>query len=355
MRDAFVDFAPVLLPPDADLTTAMKCMTENAISIVLVVDDHRCLMGVVVDGDIRRALLRQPQLDQQLKSIMTVAPRTAPNDLDEADLHALAEQAASPWLPLVDKQGVVRGLVDLVTLRQQHRQLPNAAVLMAGGSGRRLMPHTEDTPKPLMPVGGRPILETLIRVLAGHGFERFYLSINYLGERIEAHFGDGAAFGVKIDYLREDRPLGTAGSLRQIAGREEAPVLVMNGDVLTRVNPRALLEFHCQEGAAATIAVREHCVEIPYGVVDTDGHRLTGLREKPEHKVFINAGIYVIEPGQFSLIPDGSAFDMPDLLTRIAASEAGGGVACFPLPEYWVDIGRVKDLEQARREFDSHF
>jgi len=354
MRDALINFEPVLLSPDDTIQTAFERMTVHDIGIILVVDEARHLLGVVVDGDIRRSLLKTPTLDQTLSTVMTHHPRVAPFNASKDVLMALAEQASSPWLPLLDQDGVVKGLLNANTYRLQSKQLPNAAVIMAGGRGERLRPFTEQTPKPMMTIGERPLLETLISFLRGYGFVRFYLSVNYLAEQIEAHFGDGHALGLDIRYLREDRPLGTAGSLRPLAELEEHPVLIVNGDVLSRVNPHALLEFHRQEGVSATLAVREHRIKIPYGVVETAGNRVTQLREKPSHTVHINAGIYVIDPAIFACISLDEKMDMPDVLTRLNANERNS-IACFPVPEYWVDIGSLEDLEKARSEFEDNF
>jgi dTDP-glucose pyrophosphorylase len=351
---ARADYERCLVAPDATMREAMQRMSDANTSIVLVVDAARRLMGVVVDGDIRRALLRNPDLDQPVAGIMTRQPRTAPFDVAEDTLRALAEQALSAWLPLVDRDGTLRGLVDLVRLRQARQSLPNAVVIMAGGRGERLWPHTADTPKPLVTVGGRPIIETVLRVLHGHGFARFYLAVNYLAEQIEAHFGDGGSLGVAIEYLREDEPLGTVGGLRSLIGREQLPIMVMNGDVLTRLNPRALLDFHLHERAVATIALRDYAFEIPFGVVDAEGARFVAIREKPMHTVRISAGVYALDPEVLTLLPEGRRFDMPELLA--AAAEAfPNRVACFPVSDYWVDIGRHEDLERARVDFGREF
>jgi dTDP-glucose pyrophosphorylase len=355
-HDSFgmVDLDSCIVGPDASLLEAMTRMTETAVAMVLVVDEARHLLGVVVDGDIRRALVRRPDVTAPIAGIMTRNPRTAPHDVSDEHLRALADEALSPWLPLVDEAGVVRGLVDLARIRLASHRLPNAVVLMAGGKGQRLMPHTAGTPKPMMPIGGRPILEVLIRILHGHGFERFYVSINYLASQIEDHFGDGSALGVQIDYLRETEPRGTAGSLALVGGRETMPFVVMNGDLLTRFNPRALLALHAQEQAMATVAVRDHAVEIPFGVVDVDGVRVSGIREKPVFNVPVNAGIYVLNPSVLARIPASGRFDMPDLLSDLV-TERAGSVAAFHVNDYWIDIGRSEDLDRARAEFHEHF
>lgn len=353
MRSSWIDFRSLVMAPTDSLRAAMARMNEQEASIILVCDADLRLKGVVVDGDIRRALIANPDLDQPLVSLMTVSPRTVTADCGMHTLRALAESALSPWLPMVDSEGCVCGLIDLVRLRQEQNRLPNAVVLMAGGKGTRLHPYTLDVPKPMIPVGGRPILETIIRRLAGFGFERFYISVNYKAEQIIDHFGNGRGFGVEVDYLHEDQPLGTAGALQQLVGRETLPVLVMNGDVLTRLNLRALIDFHQHEGVAATLAVREHTYQVPFGVVEMEHHRLRELAEKPVHRMFINAGIYVLSPSALATIPEGEFFDMTQLLD--ALKDTSAGVACFPVAEYWMDVGRIDDLERARDEFEQHF
>jgi dTDP-glucose pyrophosphorylase len=353
-RGARADYERCLVGPDSSLREAMQRMSDANMSIVLVVDATHRLLGVVVDGDIRRALLRNPDIEQPVSGIMTRQPRTAPFDVAEETLRALAEQALSAWLPLVDKSGTLRGLVDLVRLRQMRHRLPNAVVIMAGGRGERLLPHTADTPKPLVTVGGRPILETVLRVLHGHGFARFYLAVNYLAEQIEAHFGDGSSLGVEIEYLHEDQPLGTVGGLRSLLGREHLPILVMNGDVLTRLNPNALLDFHLHQKAVATIALRDYAFEIPFGVVESEGTRFVAIREKPIHTVRISAGVNVLDPEVLKLVPEATRFDMPELIAA-AAERYPDRIACFPVSDYWVDIGRHEDLERARVEFGRLF
>lgn len=353
MRSSWIDFRPLVMSPTETLRAAMARMNEQEASIILVCEPDLWLKGVVVDGDIRRALIANPDLDQPLSSLMTASPRTVTADCGPNTLRALADSALSPWLPMVDSEGCVCGLIDLVRLRQEQNRLPNAVVLMAGGKGTRLHPYTLDVPKPMIPVGGRPILETIIRRLAGFGFERFYISVNYKAEQIMDHFGNGQGFGVEVEYLHEDRPLGTAGALRQLAGREKLPLLVMNGDVLTRLNLRALIDFHEHEGGAATLAIREHTYQVPFGVVKMDRHRLQELVEKPVYRMFINAGIYVLSPSALAEIPEGVFFDMTQLLEALKSTDEG--VACFPVSEYWMDVGRIDDLERARDEFGQHF
>jgi dTDP-glucose pyrophosphorylase len=353
MRQSWVDFRPLMMAPSDTLHAAMVRMNEHETSIVLICGCDSRLLGLVVDGDIRRALLVNPDLGQPLESLMTRNPRTVTADTDEIALRALAETAISPWMPMVDGKGRLCGLIDFLRLRMEHYSLPNAVVLMAGGKGTRLYPHTLDVPKPMIPIGGKPILETIIERLSGQGFQRFYISVNHFAEQIIGHFGNGHKRNIEITYLHEDKPLGTVGALRQLVDREQHPMVVMNGDVLTRLNLRALLDFHRAEKAAATMAVREYVHEVPFGVVDMAHHRLKALREKPVHRMFINAGIYSLSPQALTHIPADQRYDMTQLLDHL--KDSSEGVACFPVSEYWMDVGRVDDLERARDEFDTYF
>jgi len=224
--------------------------------------------------------------------------------------------------------------------------------------GTRLRPLTDDRPKPMIEVGGRPILATLIDRFVEQGFTRVYISVNYRKEMIEDYFGDGARFGARISYIHEDQARGTAGALALIPERPKRPVIVMNGDLLSKISFAHLLKFHEEHQAAATMSVREYRFTVPYGVVEADGHVLTAVTEKPEHKFFVNAGIYVLSPDAFDLIPADRPFDMPELFTLLlarATENKAARPAVFPLREYWIDIGRLDDLNQAQREFATLF
>lgn len=348
---AFVDPVPNCLAAQTSVAEAMRVMTDTGVQIALVTDDERRLLGVVVDSDIRRSLLRQADLSVPLCTIMNSRPMTLPVTVDEAKLRALSVDVAHTFIPLVDDDGRVKGLVNIWRLHHGADMLPNAAVIMAGGRGQRLWPLTADRPKPMVAVGGRPIIETIICNLAADGISRFYLSVNYLADQIIEHCSDGRAWGVSIDYLHEDKPLGTAGALAGLQGRESEPLLVMNGDILTRVSPRALLNFHRQENVMATMAVRPMTLPIPYGVVEIEKNRMISIREKPVIDYYVNAGIYVLNPDIIAELHANQPMDMPNLLDTVPQ----GGVACYPIPEYWADIGRPDDLSQASREYEQHF
>ena len=251
-------------------------------------------------------------------------------------------------IPVLDDDGHVADVAFVADLVGEPH-LPVRAVVMAGGYGRRLRPLTEEVPKPMLPVGGRPLLETTLDRLRQAGIQRCTLTTHYLGDQIRAHFGDGASIGMELGYVEEHSPLGTAGALRLVESAQE-PLLMMNGDVLTGIDFKALLAFHREQQAKVTIGVRPYEVAVPFGVVATEGPLVTSIEEKPVLRRFINAGIYLIEPDVVSLMPENGAFDMPDLVHR--ALEAGHSVAGYPITEYWQDIGSADDYRKAIEDWD---
>jgi NDP-sugar pyrophosphorylase family protein len=226
-------------------------------------------------------------------------------------------------------------------------------VVMAGGLGTRLRPITDDRPKPLVEVEDGPILETLLERLSAQGFCHVYLSVNYEAEMIESHFGDGSEWGLQVEYLREEKRLGTAGPLSLLPERPAESILVVNGDLLTTLNFGQLMDFHDEQSAVATMGVRRYRTEIPYGVAELDGRRITGLEEKPTEEYFVNAGIYVLEPEVLDQIPDDTFFDMPELFRILVEDERH--VTAYPIEEYWRDIARQEDLQKAQSEFSEIF
>lgn len=346
------DVNDYLIRPGAAILDAIACIDRTGLQIALVVDGAGRLAGTVTDGDIRRALLRNLPLTTPVTEIMMRNPRMAPAGSDDTMLFRLMRALQIRHLPLVDEDGRVVGLRTLEGMLKSPRR-PNRVVLMAGGLGSRLRPLTQHLPKPMLPVGGKPLLETILETFADHGFYRFAISLNYLAESITSHFGDGSRWGVEIEYLQETRRMGTAGSLTLLPGRPEEPVLVMNGDILTSVDFKQMLDFHLENNALATMAVHEHTMQVPYGVVETSGHRLSAIIEKPVHHHFINAGIYVLDPAAWDRIPKGTYYDMPELFQRLIAE--GQTTVAFPIREYWLDIGQPQDLQRAETEFATVF
>jgi dTDP-glucose pyrophosphorylase len=347
------EWRKTLVDDSASIREAIRAIDESALQIALVVDAKQRLVGTVTDGDVRRGLLRGIGLDTPAAEIMNRQPLTCPAALGRDAALAVMRSADVKQVPLLDAEGRVVGL-ELLGDVLKRTQRDNWVVLMAGGLGQRLMPLTEDCPKPLLRVGGQPILEIILKNFARQGFSRFFLSVNYKAEMVRDYFGDGSRWGVHIEYLQEDEKLGTAGALALLPERPTEPLLVMNGDVLTAVSFASMLDFHVEHQATATMAVREHTVEVPFGVIDlaADDY-LAGVTEKPRYSWFINAGVYVIEPGVLDLLEPGKPIDMPALFQRVLARHQR--IAAFPVREYWRDIGRLEDLESASVDYAAAF
>lgn len=334
-----------VLPADATLQQAIRNLDESALQIALVVSPEGTLLGTITDGDIRRALLRGLELGSSIGTIMQREPLVVPPQLVRDTVLQLMQANKIHQLPVVDEQRRVVGL-HLWDELMVPGQRPNLMVIMAGGRGTRLRPHTESCPKPLLRVGGKPMLEHIIERAKGEGFQRFVLAIHYLGSMIESYFGDGSRWQVQIDYLREEAPLGTAGAIGLLNPRPDVPFVVSNGDVLTDIRYGELLDFHCLHGASATMAVRLHEWQHPFGVVRTNGVDIVGFDEKPIARSHINAGIYVLEPVALEVLRAGEHCDMPTLFSRL--QERTARTIVYPMHEPWLDVGRADDLERAQ-------
>ena len=337
-----------LIGPDTSIHTMIERFSTRAEQIGIVVDEQRQLLGTVTDGDLRRGILRGVTTDAPVREIMNTAPRTLSIDQPRDDITNYMRREKVRHLPIVDFAGRA---IDLITLDKLLGPTPQPypVVIMAGGEGARLRPLTEHTPKPMLDVGGQPILETIIQRCAKAGFSEFYISVNYRAEVIKHHFGDGRNIGVEITYLDEMTPLGTAGAIGQLPPGITTPVLVLNGDILTKMDPARLVEFHRDAGAAATMGVREYEYQIPYGVVEINDNEICGLREKPVSRQFINAGIYVLDREALDLLPRDAASDMPALFAACRAE--GLKTLAFPIREYWVDIGHIDDYRRANEDY----
>jgi dTDP-glucose pyrophosphorylase len=327
---------------------AIEVIDRGAKRIALVVDDDRRLLGTVTDGDIRRGILRHLSLDAPVREVMNAQPRVLPPNHRREDVLSLVGSAHVLQIPIVDDRGVLLGLETLTDLLRRPR-IENPVFVMAGGFGTRLRPLTEHCPKPMLPVGGRPMLEHIIRDLSAYGFYRFYIAVHYLAEQITAYFQDGSRFGIEIQYIHEDTPLGTAGALGLLPKDAiQRPVVVVNGDIMTRVNYEALLQDHDRHTPAATVCTRQYEFQVPYGVIEHEEQQVLSIREKPVHRFFVSAGIYVLAPYVVHAIPPNTRTDMPEVLKREIG--AGRSVRIFPLHEYWLDIGRPDDFELAQRD-----
>lgn len=330
----------------------LQAMDMSALQIAFVVDESNHLLGVVTDGDVRRSLLRGEELSTPVERIMNNHPITAQQRADRAELLRLMKAKTVRQIPLVDEEKHLVGLVQMEELLYRP-QRENAVVLMAGGLGTRLRPLTDKIPKPLLKVGAKPILETILESFLDAGFHRFYFAVNYKSQMIEDYFGDGSRFGAEIEYLHERKRMGTAGALFFLPELPKEPILVMNGDLLTKVDFGELLDYHIEQGAAATMAVREYSYQVPYGVIDFDGERIEGIREKPSYSFFVNAGIYALSPEAVARVDKEEFFDMPQLFNALV--EAGQKTTVYPVREYWLDIGRMDDFERAQAEYGEMF
>ena len=343
-----VNWREALLSSCASIRDAIRCLNDNALQIVIIVDAQDAMIGSVTDGDIRRALIRGETLDASIRNIMCTDFRTLPEKASHDEALALMRKEALQQIPVLDNKGRVRDLFLLEELVKPAK-VTNPVVIMAGGEGRRLRPLTKDCPKPMLHVGGKPMLEIILEQCIEAGFQEFYLSVNYLKDKIKEYFNNGARWNVNIEYLEEQQPLGTGGALSLLPRKFSEPLLVLNGDVLTRVDYGKLLKFHSEQQATATLCVREHSTQIPFGVVQMDDLDILTLEEKPVLNHHVNAGVYMLDPILLDLVPSGRFLDMPNLIE--SAINKRFRVCAFPIHEYWLDIGQPDTYERAYNEW----
>jgi len=337
------------LPHTATLREAAQSLNETSLKIVLIVGEQEKLLGTLSDGDIRRGLLHGTSLDDVVVDIMKTDPFVVPEAIERELVLQLMHANKIQQVPVVNAYNQVVGLHqwdDVATSVER----TNTMVIMAGGKGTRLRPHTENCPKPMLEVAGKPMLEHVIERAKIEGFNHFVLSIHYMGHMIENHFGDGGRFGVKIDYLKEDNPIGTAGALSLFEIRPNLPFVVTNGDVITDIRYGELVDFHNRHKATATMAVRLHEWEHPFGVVKMNGVEIMGFEEKPIARSHINAGVYVLDPSVLDHLGHDDYCDMPTLFERLR--EINDRIVAYPMHEPWLDVGRPDDLLQIRAEYE---
>jgi dTDP-glucose pyrophosphorylase len=344
----------ILVKAEDTIQRTLEVLDTGSVQIALVVDEAGILLGTVTDGDIRRGVLRGLGLEERVTGVMNTHPVTAQMGVSREDLLSMMTARSIKQVPLVDEKRRVVGLERLDNLLRSPALKVNPAIILAGGQGTRLRPLTEDTPKPLLKVGGRPVLELILQQLRSCGFHQLYISVNYLGHQIEQYFGDGHDHGVSIEYLRESDPLGTAGPLSLMPQHLESPCIVINGDLVTRVNFEHLLEFHSEGGFQITLGVKEYRLQIPYGVVMTENDRVVGFQEKPDETRLVNAGVYVISPSVLDLVPRNEYYDM-NLLIEKVMSQPNAEVGAFLIREYWMDVGTAADYQQAQWDHDARF
>ena len=340
-----VSWRDTLITEESRLSDIIGNLNDTGLQVALVHDDG-VLKGTVTDGDIRRALLRGLDLSTHARDVMFRTPLTAkPDQPRDAILRLMAERRIHQ-IPIIDDGGRILGLHVWDDLLPGRDTRPNTVVIMAGGFGKRLAPHTDTTPKPMLHVGGRPMLEHIVDALRDSGFTNIVVALHHLGHIIEDHFGSGERFGVHIRYLKEEEPLGTAGALSLLTGDMEGPLIVTNGDLLTDIRYGEMVDFHQTHNAAASMAVRLHEIQNPFGVVDTQGVDIVGFEEKPVHRTRISAGVYVLDPDALNFLEKGQYCDMPTLFERLR--QAGRRTIAYAIYEPWIDIGRPEDLERAK-------
>jgi len=347
--DTIFDIQSLSIAENADIRDALLALDNCRIGIILVIKNKK-LIGTLTDGDIRRALLNGKELNSSVGSIMNrnFYFITEKENLIEAQEKLIQKRLRH--LPVLDENGfLIKLLVPTNFFKEKY--LPNYVVIMAGGIGSRLRPQTSNCPKPMLEVNGKPILEIVIENCIKYGFKEFFISVNYLKNIIKKYFNDGKKWGINIHYLEESKPLGTAGSLSLLPENIKHDFLVLNGDVLTKFNPQKLLEFHINNKATATLSVREYLINVPFGVIETDGVKVKEIIEKPSYKKNVNAGVYAFNPSVLELVKKEKRLDMPELIKSLKTIQSKI-VAC-PIHEYWLDIGRPETLEEAYSSWEN--
>jgi dTDP-glucose pyrophosphorylase/predicted transcriptional regulator len=344
----------IIVNEDTSLRDALNTIDKSSKQICLVLDNSQKLLGTISDGDIRRALLNNISLDEIIINVYFKNPTVANvNDSKETILN-LCKINKIHQIPIVDNDNNIVGLEILDELIVSESKV-NKVILMVGGLGTRLRPLTENTPKPMLPVGGKPILQTIVEKFVSYGFVNIVMCIGYKSHIIQDFFEDGSRFGANIEYILENERMGTAGALSLLSQDQvtSEPFFIMNGDLLTNVNFEHFLNFHIQNNAKATMGVREYDFQVPYGVVNLEDGKIKSIIEKPIHNFFVSAGIYILNSECIDLIPKDEFYDMPTLFdTLIKMNE---NTISFPIREYWLDIGRMDEYEKANKEYHKVF
>jgi len=330
---------------------ALELINVSSLNFALIADDENKLLGTITDGDVRRFLLAGHQIENDATLAMNPSPITGNTKQSVKELNNLMQKHNISAVPILDENSKIVDLEISNTGISSHKKVyDNPVFLMAGGLGTRLQPLTDDSPKPMLQVGGKPLLEIILKNFIEHGFVNFYISVQYLPEIIMDYFQDGKNLGVSIKYIQEDQPLGTAGALGLVPQEAlDSPIIVMNGDILTSVDFPALLDYHNKHKGAATMCVRDYEFQVPLGVIEGNGSKINMIKEKPIHKCQVNAGIYVINSDIVKIIPENKRVDMPDFLSSQISQ--GNSVHMFPIHEYWLDIGRLEDFNKAQIDY----
>ena len=346
------NYKSILLKPTSTIKEALKVIDSGAIQIALVIDKDEKLLGTVTDGDIRRGLLNNLSLSDSIKTIIFKTPTVCRIEDTKEKILEIALAKKLHQIPIVDNDGKLVGIKEVdALLKPEYKS--NRVVLMVGGLGTRLRPLTDHTPKPMLKVGNKPILETIILNFKKYGFINIILCVSYKSEIIEEYFKDGSEFGVNIEYVHENKRMGTAGALSLVKEKLNESFFVMNGDLLTNINFENMMEYHLSNNSVATMGVREYDFQVPYGVVKIDGINIVSIEEKPVHQFFVSGGVYVLSSDVLKYIPEDEYYDMPTLFEKVIQEKEKS--ISFPIHEYWLDIGRIEEFEKANNEFHKVF
>lgn len=342
----------IKLTVNAIIKEALQIIDGGAMQIALIIDENDKLLGTLTDGDIRRGFLRGLDLNSSIESIIFKTPTVAKISDTKEEILQLALSKKLHQIPIVDDNGKILGIQEIEELIKP-KVKTNKVILMVGGLGTRLRPLTENTPKPMLKVGNKPILQTIVEKFTEYGYVNIVMCVNYKSHIIQDYFGDGSSFGVNIEYILEEQRMGTAGALSLLKEKPTEPFFVMNGDLLTNINFEYLHDFHIANNSMGTMCVREYDFQVPYGVVNIDGSHILSIEEKPTHKFFVSAGIYMLSSDVLEYVPENEFYDMPTLFEKLI-SEKQNAIS-FPLREYWLDIGRMEEFEKANNEYHEVF
>ncbi|MFY4764499.1 nucleotidyltransferase family protein [Aliarcobacter butzleri] len=342
----------IIVKETTSIKEVLQIIDKSSKQLAIVVDKNKKLLGTISDGDIRRALLKNMSLSESVKDIYFKNPTVANINNSKEEIINICRVKKIHQIPVVDDNGNLIGIEILDELISKEEKT-NKVILMVGGLGTRLRPLTENTPKPMLKVGNKPILQTIVEKFAEYGYTNIIMCVNYKSHMIQDYFGDGKEFGVNIEYVFEEQRMGTAGALSLLKEKPIEPFFVMNGDLLTNVNFEHLHNYHISTNSIGTMCVREYDFQVPYGVVNIKDSKIISIEEKPTHKFFVSAGIYMLSPEVIEYIPKNEFYDMPTLFEKIIGENKNA--ISFPLREYWLDIGRIEEYKKANEEYDEVF
>ncbi len=330
------------------LVDVIRTIENSSTGIALVINEDKKLLGTITDGDVRRAILNGSNLNSPIVNHMNKDFKYILNSQNNSEAFALIKKFGIRQVPILDDSGKI---IDIIIKDEtfKNKSIINPVLLMAGGQGKRLYPYTKSCPKPMLNIKEKPILETQLEMFIKEGFKDFFISVNYLKEQIIEYFGDGSEWGVNINYLIEKKPLGTAGCLKLLPNDIKESFIVINGDILTKLSFKKLIEFHEKNCSKFTICAKQHQTQLQYGVLETKDYKLKCFEEKPIINKLINAGIYVINPEVLSLIKETEFKDMPSLFME--ANSKKMQVNVLPIHEYWIDIGTLDSYNIAREDW----